>query len=264
MDHYHNERPALFRYSDSFKYKESQLHLYLEVDKKEKVSGFYYKWDGRPYFLAEFSDYAKKIEGAHLNEPVLPSDCERWSPVFFFYRRFIQSIKEPSPPISVLKGKDPQELICRCSAVYESEIRELICQQLDNEVYDAKEVYHKLESDLWVAVGCASCKLDVESLVREYIQGEESAPEVSQPSERDMQPEIPRWQSLDSQTLARESFTLLKGLSSQINSELRLLGTRPGSILIKSKEALDEEKTSSIQVSFDEAFGVGLEVQIKN
>ena len=63
MDHYHNERPALFRYSDSFKYKESQLHLYLEVDKKEKVSGFYYKWDGRPYFLAEFSDYAKKIEG---------------------------------------------------------------------------------------------------------------------------------------------------------------------------------------------------------
>ncbi len=260
MSFYHNERPGIFRYQESFQYQTSVLELYLEVSKKEVVEGLFYTWQGKPYFLQELSDYAQKVEGRKLYDIPLPNDASHWSYPFFFYRQFILQITGAELPLSILKGKDPYELICRCSGVYESEIREHIQGQLDAENYDFDKVFRSLGDELFVAIGCASCKLDVEKLVGEYIQGER---EISTPGLSEARATLPRWQSLDSQNLAREAFTLLKAISAQINVDLKLMGTKPGSILIKANVELNDEQRSSIEESFSDALGPGLELQMR-
>ena len=259
MGFYHNERPSIFRYQQSFSYLNSQLDLYLEVDKKEVVSGLYYQWSGPSYFEEEFSEYAKKVEGLNLKDVAMPAG-KGWSYAYFFYRQFILQITGAELPISIQKGKDPYGLICRCMAIYEDDIRSHIQAQLDSENYDYHSVYKTIGDELMATIGCGSCKHDVESILSEYIKGDRGSLEESPVVE---QAQIPRWQSLDSQTLARESFTLLKSLSVQIKSELKLLGTKPGSILIKANEDLSSEQVESLEVAFADALGAGLDLQIK-
>ena len=259
MTYYHNERPALFRYQQSFSFKESTLEFFLEVDKKETVTGLYYTWEGEPYLLEELSHYAKKVEGSKLHETPIP-ETGLWSHIYFFYRQMVFHITQAEVPMNIQKGKDPYELICRCSAVYESDIRELIQAKLKEEIYEFDVVYKSIGSELMATIGCGSCKIDVENILAEYIKGERNSSPVEEVPVRD---ELPRWQSLDSQNLARESFTLLKGISQQIEVDLKLLGTRPGSILVKAASALNSEQVSSVKSSFQDAFGPGLEIQLK-
>lgn len=260
MSFYHNERPAIFRYQESFEYRDSVLEFFLEVSKKEIVEGLYYQWKGKAYFLEELADYAKKVEGQKLTDAPLPSSSATWSYPFFFYRQMILQITGTELPLSILKGKDPYELVCRCSGIYESEIRDHIQDQLKAEVYDFNKVLRSLGDELLVAIGCGSCKMDVEKIIGEYIQGERYDSES-----RSVAPatELPRWQSLDSQNLAKEAYTLLKGVSAQINVELQLLGTKPGSILIKAQSQLSDEQRTSVEESFINSLGQGLELQIK-
>ncbi len=177
----------------------------------------------------------------------------------------ILQITGAEQPIAVYKGKDPQELICRCSAVYESDIRELIEAKLKAEIFEFDLVYKAIGAELMATIGCGSCKHDVETLVGQYIQGERSMePKVPEEETSQLQrQELPRWQSLDSQNLARESFSLLKSISSGLKIELKLLGTRPGSILIKAENPLNDEQTKRVEEAFSDALGVGLEIQIK-
>ncbi len=260
MSFYHNERPTIFRYQESFQYRGSTLELFLEVSKKEVIEGLYYQWEGESYFQKELSELAKNVEGLKLHEIPLPSESENWSYPFFFYRQFILQIKGEELPLSILKGKDPYELICRCSGVYESDIREHILAQLKNEIYEFDKVVKSLGDELLVSIGCASCKHDMEMIVGEYIQGERTISNAGPSQEKTS---LPRWQSLDSQNLASESFTLLKSISAQINIELKLLGTRPGSILIKAANPLDDKQVSSLEEAFSDALGTGLDLQIK-
>ena len=259
MTHYHNERPALFRYQQSFSFKESTLEFYLEVDKNEVVKGLYYTWQGKPYLLDELSSYALVVEGSKLHETPAPN-TDQWSHPYFFYRKMISNITQAEVPMNIQKGKDPYELICRCSAVYESDIRDLIQRKLSEEVYEFDSVFKSIGSELMATIGCGSCKIDVDNILAEYIKGDRNSAPVEEAPVRE---ELPRWQSLDSQNLARESFTLLKAISEQIKVDLKLLGTRPGSILIKAAVLLTEEQTSSVENSFRDAFGAGLEIQLK-
>lgn len=263
MSYYHNERPAIFRYQESFQYQKSTIHLYLEVSKKEVVQGLFYEWEGTAYFLSELGDYAKQVEGRKLSDIPIPSDKNSWSYPFFLYRQFILQITGAELPLSLVKGKDPYELICRCSGVYESEIRDYIKGQLKAENYDFNSALLGIGDELLVAIGCASCKSDVENIIGEYIKGEREIAEAQEQITPAADTQLPRWQSLDSQNLARESFTLLKGISSQLGIELNLLGTRPGSILIKSSRKLDERQIGTLEKSFEDSLGAGLDLQIK-
>ena len=265
MSYYHNERPSIFRYQESFQYQKSILLLYLEVSNKEVVEGLFYSWEGESYFLSDFADYAKEVEGHKLGEIPIPRDEKSWSYPFFIYRQFILQITAAQLPIPLVTGKDPYELICRCSGVYESDIRDYIKGQLNAENYDFNNVLKSLGDELLVAIGCASCKIDVENIIEEYIKGGREITEAREqsPESISIKEQLPRWQSLDSQNLARESFTLLKGLSSQLGIELKLLGTRPGSILIKVSRELNEGEINTLEQSFEVSLGTGLDLQIK-
>lgn len=261
MSYYHNEKPVVYRYHEAFEHQQSTLNLYLEVSKKEVVEGLFYEWEGKAYFLSELATYAKQVEGCKLSDIPIPSDDKSWSYPFFLYRQFILQITGAELPLCLVKDKDPIELICRCSGVYESEIREHIQVQLKSENYDFNAVVKSLGDELIVAIGCASCKSDVENIVAEYIQGDRN----SDPRDgvQEPKPQLPRWQSLDSQNLAREAFALLKSISTQLGVELKLLGTRPGSVLIKSNSPLNEKQVKTIEKFFEESLGTGLDLQIK-
>jgi len=265
VSYYHNERPSIFRYQESFQYQKSILLLYLEVSNKEVVEGLFYRWEGKSYFLSEFADYAKRVEGSQLGDVPIPTDEKSWSYPFFLYRQFILQITAAELPLSLVTGKDPYELICRCSGVYESDIRDYIKGQLKAENYDFNNVLKSLGEELLVAIGCTSCKSDVENIIGEYIKGGREITEAREqsPESISIKEQLPRWQSLDSQNLASESFNLLKGISSQLGVELKLLGTRPGSILIKASRQLSEEQLNTVDKSFEVSLGTGLDLQIK-
>ncbi|MEC7275931.1 MAG: (2Fe-2S)-binding protein [Bdellovibrionota bacterium] len=251
MDHFHREKPSIYRYDTSFTFGKGKGHFYLDTGKKEQVLGLYYEWEGEDWVASQLSSLAQEMTG--LPYGTLPSlKGERFPIALMLYRRFVVEIQESFIPWAKLKGRDPLNLLCRCFGVYKEDIHELVGSGV--ELHSLRDLGDHLQA----GIGCGTCKEDLK---------EELAPLIPHPIEsKEPVNDQSLWEKLDPQTLASEFHTLLRQFQGENNQYgvLKLGGTRPGSVLVSVEKSLGPEQRAELKERLkkecDKTLGPGLEI----
>jgi bacterioferritin-associated ferredoxin len=250
-DHYHHGLPDSFRFKGEFLFKGEPLNLYLDTSSQDRVLGLYYSWSGDDETASAFSNYARLLEGLNFGE--LPDqEHEGLHAPTLFYRLLLDQVKRGSPLYPYAKGRDPLKLVCRCFGVYEEDIHELF--GYGTEVETIKDLGDHLQA----GVGCGSCHYDLKQILEPLV----SAPVVVPDEEK---PVLPLWQKLDPDSLAKLAFQELKNLNKEEGFNVSLLGTKPGGILVKFAESVDntEENQKLIEQKIEAALGRGLDISLQ-
>jgi bacterioferritin-associated ferredoxin len=181
-----------------------------------------FEWNGEDSEAVQLSDLCQKMIGREFGD-IQPVSTDKFPFAFFFYRKFVTEIKGSFHIHAYQKGRDPQDLICRCFGVYGADIHELVGKGIEvNSIRD-------LGDHLKAGIGCGTCHHDLKETL---------APLISAPVLEEEQPlEMSMWEKLDPQRLARECHRILKKWNeSEGNGQsLELKGTKPGSVLLGLK-----------------------------
>jgi len=248
---YHHGLPDSFRFKGEFTFKNEPLNLFLDTNSKDKVLGLYFSWGGDAKTAEEFSQYARLVEGLNFGEFPKQEHRGLHAPTLF-YRLLLDQLRRGSPLYPYAKNRDPLKLVCRCFGVYEEDIHELIGNGVE-----AKTI-KDLGEHLQAGVGCGSCHYDLKQILEPLI----SAPVLIPDEEK---PELPLWQKLDPDALAKLAFQELKNIKEEKGLDATLLGTKPGGVLVKlmgNKEDFDTNQ-KLIKERIEAALGKGLNISFQ-
>lgn len=246
-----NRKPEFYQYTQTFDLSEGPLTFYLDASKKGKVNELCFEGKGAITLQKSLNQLCLKVKGLPLGELPIFDEETNFPFTTFLYRRFLQDIRQTLIPFSFQKGRDPQNLVCRCFGVYKEDIHELIGSGV--EVLTLRD----LGDHLSAGVGCGSCHVDLKHILE---------PLIPVPVAVETKSQQPLWEKLDPQGLAQEIFQVVQSFNSEDSSfELKLKGTRPGGVLLgcKWKQIGEEEKVKLlIERKIEENLGPGLELLI--
>lgn len=272
MSYYHHQIPDFSRYSSQFRWDDINFSLYLDTGKRDQVIGFYYQVTGRSlskeeeqWLLGGFSYLAQTLEGgSYFSLPRLSDEDgdkeanKRFPLPWLLYRKFVREIQDTEIPWNQMKGRDGQNLICRCFGVYKEDIHELVGSGV--EVSGLRDLGDHLQA----GIGCGTCREDLLEELRPLL----STP-IKEESKSSYEQQL--WEKLDPQSLANEAHDILRRFSGSHAQfgPLKLGGTRPGSVLVLVDRKLESVALEELRVVLGEEFsrelgpGLGI-VFIKN
>ncbi|MCF8059504.1 MAG: (2Fe-2S)-binding protein [Bacteriovoracaceae bacterium] len=246
-------RPSFWRYFGEFTLLDLPLKFYLDTGKNDQVIELTFEWDGPDEIAEQFSELASLIKGNELGDIPVFDTGGLFPYAYTFYRKFVLEIKDELHTFASLKGRNPEELICRCFGVYRADIHQLIGSGA--EIQSIRDLGDHLQA----GIGCGSCHHDLK---------EELTPLLSAPVlEEEAVPVMGLWEKLDPQGLARECHSILREWNSDhgAGQEVSLKGSRPGSVLVSIKgegKWTKENIGKSLQEYLDKGLGEGLSLII--
>lgn len=245
-------KPEFWRYKGEYSFQGKPLTFYLDTGKRDQVIDLRFEWDGPDSLASEFSTLCTQMTGREFGD-IVPVKGEGFPFAYFYYRKFVLELKDSFHIHAYQKGRDPQDLICRCFGVYGADIHELVGKGIEvNSIRD-------LGDHLKAGIGCGSCHHDLKEALAPLI----SAPVM----EEEQAPQISLWEKLDPQSLAKECHRVLKkwNESHGQGQELELKGAKPGSVLLGLKgDGPWTKETVAIEIKkeINEELGPGLDLII--
>jgi NifU-like protein involved in Fe-S cluster formation/bacterioferritin-associated ferredoxin len=187
--HPHNRgKPTFFQSSVSFKSKDLEVTLFLDVNSKEKIQSLQYLYEGNPLYLAYFSALSEIVKNMPLIEAKLVShddfknffkhddefdslENENQTPWLNLALVLLKNVIEDYEgsihvPYFEMKMENYQHLICRCFGVYRNELVNLI---RENDHFELKDLMIKTKA----GAGCKSCQIDIDEI---YFETRETYP----------------------------------------------------------------------------------------
>lgn len=247
-------KPDFWRYKGDYHFLGQPLTFYLDTGKRDQVIELMYEWEGEESLSTHLSDFCASMIGKEFGD-IEPMTTSGFPFAYYFYRKFICELKDSFHIHAYQKGRDPQDLICRCFGVYGADIHQLVGTGI--EVKSVRDLGDHLKA----GIGCGSCHHDLRQVLEPLIPApvEEEAPA----------PEMSLWEKLDPQSLAKECHRLLGKWNDEHGGpqSLELKGAKPGSVLLDLKGQgswTKESAISDIKKAFDAELGPGLAVIILN
>jgi NifU-like protein len=182
-DHFHHPlnrgKPIFFQSSVSFKLKDIEITLFLDIDSKEKIQSLQYLYEGNPFFLAYFSALSELAKGLTLEQAKILThenfneffrsddefqslDHENQTPWLNLSLMMLKKVIEDYEgtfhvPYFEMKSEKSHDLICRCFGIYKNELVKLI---QDNDNFEINDLMVKTKA----GAGCRSCQVDIDEI----------------------------------------------------------------------------------------------------
>jgi hypothetical protein len=252
-------KPDFFRYSNTYKFNETEISWYLDTSpKNHKITELGFE-TSKNWINEEEQKVANEIcnwaKGKDLNQLPLTSDVSSRSlypQSLLSYKLFINNINGKVMPFHKQKGENADELICRCFGVYKQEINDFLLSSSHE-----NQTLQTLGQELRSGIGCGSCHSDLNKLLDLFGHGEEGSGATGVV--------LKDWRGLDTKQLANLcTAELLNFLEeSGANHTLTVVGVQPDKVLIKYNGESDKVKVSDdVKLHFKTHLTPGLIISV--